>query len=307
MSAHIPLKYDDRTVLGLIRFFASESSDGCLEVMCGPYRGMIFFKDQRLVHAEYQGKKGMPALYDLLPWEDVVYKWYVGINPDMTSFSFTLPELEAYDTAGENTPPLNVPKPPPGLTNNNFPEGPGDGELFYQELESNILEQHVVSLEWNDAPGGPQTFRFEGKVQSGCVIGSADDCEFIIREPSIEPLHCSLMIHDDYVEIWDLGTAEKTQVNGTVVEQAVLTSGDILLLGDVELRFTLRIRRKLGGARNSSEQTIPSPTIKPGKIIPKTAISYASLGSPPAPKPGVVKALRRLLFRTTNRIQKPKK
>jgi hypothetical protein len=313
MSNPLPYEPEDRSVPALVRHYAEEGQEGCLEVLRGPYRGLIFFQAQRIIHAEYLGKKGLAALYELLPWDEATFLWYKDLRPSAPSFTLTLADLEASDVpeapATEGINPTFPQLAPEARPNNPAQDKQRLQALYHQDVGSNILGQHIVSLDWNEAPGGPQTFRFEGKVQSGCVIGTGEDCQFIINHPSIEPLHCSLMIHGDYVEIWDLGTAEKTRVNGVVVEQAVLTSGDTLLLGDVELRFTLRIRRKFGNDEDgsSAEQTIPSPSKSSPGTIPKKAITYASIGAAAPPKPGVVKALRRLLFRTTNRVRVPKK
>jgi hypothetical protein len=310
MSIPLPYEPDDRSVLALVRHYAQEGQEGCLEVLRGPYRGLIFFQAQRLIHAEYLGKKGLSALYELLPWDESTFLWYKDLRPSAPSFALTMADLEAAESPLATTAEEPVRTDFPPLTPGSLPSNPAQDQqrlqsLYHQDVVSNILGQHIISLDWDDAPGGPQTFRFEGKEQSGCVIGTGEDCQFIINHPSIEPLHCSLMIRGDYVEIWDLGTAEKTRVNGVVVEQAVLTSGDTLLLGDVEMRFTLRIRRKFGNDEDSAstEQTIPSPAKSSPGSIPRKAISYATLGAPPPPKPGVVKALRKLLFRTTNRVR----
>ena len=313
MSSPLPYDPEDRSVPNLVRHYAEEGGEGCLEILRGPYRGLIFFQANRLIHAEHLGKKGLAALYDLIAWDEANFQWYAGLRPSAPSFNLTMDDLDAQDLSeGDPTVADSEPAAPivPGWTGNagSIQDKQRLQALYHQDLGSNILGQHIISLDWNNAPGGPKTFRFEGKVQSGCVIGSGEDCQFVINHPSIEPLHCSLMIRADYVEVWDLGTAEKTRVNGIVVEQAVLTSGDTLLLGEVELFFTLRVRRKFASGEDGAEETIPSPQKKPREgVIPKTAISYATLGAAPPPKPGVAKALRKLFFRTTNRVRYKKK
>ncbi|MDX6767171.1 MAG: FHA domain-containing protein [Candidatus Methylacidiphilales bacterium] len=301
--------HDEQPPGFLIRQIVVEGSEGALEILQGAKRALVFFRNHHVIHAESMGRKGAAALYEILGWEQTTSKWYPGLRPSVPTFDLTLEDFENPEPAETSA---FVPEPrdvsevssqPPRTAPAVLPE------LYHQDLESGLLDQHIISLDWADAPGGPQTFRFEGNVQSGCLIGSGQDCQFILPHPSIEPLHCSLMIHSDYVEIWDLGSGDKTRVNGVVTEQAILTSGDRLTVGEVELLFTLRIRRRFTAPSPNTplEETIPAPAKPSGGTIPRTAITYASIAAAAPPKPGVVKAIRRMFFRTTGRVQYSKK
>jgi hypothetical protein len=276
---------------------------GCLEVFRGPYRGVIHLNLGKIVHAELFGKRGHSALYDLLQWEDITYKWYDDVQVEAPELDLSLEDLtedSTTDVSLQDSPP--VPELPLQLQE----PSRSATDLYYQDTNSGLLERFVLRLDWEDAAGGSQNFTFEGTEQTCCIVGSSADAGIVIQHPSIEPLHCSLLIRADSVEIWDLGTHAKTAVNGEVSEQALLLSGDTLTLGDVRLLFSLGVKRRLSGKQPVQQiQTVPRPVIPSGGPIPKKAISYARLTGQKTPSPGLSRTLKKMFFRTTNRIRKP--
>lgn len=292
------------SVFSLIEAALDEGRTGCFEVFRGPYRGLIHLDQGRITHAELFGKRGPTALFDLLQWEEIAYDWHEGVRVDAPDLNLTLADLVQDPSETAPGPDELPPVPEVPLELREPPRPPA--ELYQQDITSDLLERFVLRLDWKDASGQAQNHTFEGSLQTACTVGSSADCGIYLREPGIEPLHCSLLIRADSVEVWDLGTDGKTAVNGTPVEQAPLYTGDTLTLGSTELLFSLGVRRRLSGRHPLSPvEPVQRPKIAPGGPLPKKAVSYASLTGQKPPSPGLSKTLKKLFFRTTHRVRKP--
>lgn len=297
-------KQEAESVLSLLAAPLAENQTGCFEIFRGPYRGQINIDSGRITHAELFGKRGPTALYDLLQWEEVAYTWHPGLQVEAPELSLTYEDIareaEELPPDAEGLPP--VPEVPPELREPSRPTA----ELYHQDTSSELLERFVLRLDWKDAAGQTQSHAFEGALQTACTVGSSPDCGIYLREPGIEPLHCSLLIRADSVEVWDLGTDGKTSINGQSIEQAPLYTGDTLTLGSTVLLFSLGVRRRLSGKQPlPPAEPVARPKIAPGGPLPKKAVSYASLTGQKPASPGLSKTIKKLFFRTTHRVRKP--
>ena len=70
-------------------------------------------------------------------------------------------------------------------------------------------------------------------VTIGCSVGNS----FQLVEPSISGRHCEVQLRGNELAVRDLRSANGTFVHGMMITEAVLKPGEILRLGDVELRF----------------------------------------------------------------------
>ncbi len=131
-------------------------------------------------------------------------------------------------------------------------------------------------------------FTFTDANKSSYVIGSSDDCDVILRNPSVDPLHCGMILERGSVLIWDLGAQSGVKLNGTPVTQDVLKVGDVMALGNLELRVRFQLRR---------------PTIKPRS---GTLASPGAPGAPAAPGATELPAAQPHLFPPRARCPCPK-
>jgi hypothetical protein len=67
------------------------------------------------------------------------------------------------------------------------------------------------------------------------AIGREGDVDLLVPHPSISRHHCEVWLTDDAVLVRDLGSRNGTFVEGQRVQEAELTQGQTLRLGDVEL------------------------------------------------------------------------
>ncbi|MBI4661877.1 MAG: FHA domain-containing protein [Verrucomicrobia bacterium] len=77
---------------------------------------------------------------------------------------------------------------------------------------------------------------YELKVEK-TTIGRLEDNAFQIGEPSISSHHCEVLLRGNDVVVRDLNSTNGTFISGERVTESVLKPGQILRLGQVELRL----------------------------------------------------------------------
>ena len=69
------------------------------------------------------------------------------------------------------------------------------------------------------------------------TIGRVEDNTFQIAEPSVSSHHCEVLLRGSDVVIRDLNSTNGTYVNGEKVTESVIKPGQILRLGQIEIRL----------------------------------------------------------------------
>ena len=69
------------------------------------------------------------------------------------------------------------------------------------------------------------------------TIGRVEDNTFQIAEPSVSSHHCEVLLRGSDVVIRDLNSTNGTYINGEKVTENVIKPGQILRLGQIELRL----------------------------------------------------------------------
>jgi predicted component of type VI protein secretion system len=94
------------------------------------------------------------------------------------------------------------------------------------------------------------------------TIGRVEDNIFQIPEPSISSHHCEVLLQGSEVKIHDLNSTNGTFINDQpVTEEAVLSPGQILRLGKVEIR--LETAAAAAGLAPAPTTPVPGPAKKP--------------------------------------------
>ncbi len=241
---------------------------GRLDLRRGPYDGQIFTDNGLIVHAQLSALDGVPALFRLFDWGDAEAIWMPGIQPEKPSLNLKLDEAstlyaenlqeraELQASAKERIDQAFL--APESVANNSL------------GLES-VLKHYTISLESTDPAVLPGGFTFTDTSKSSYVIGSSEDCDVRLINPSVDPLHCGVILERGSVLVWDLGAQSGVKLNGNSIEQDVLKVGDVMTLGEAELRVRFQIRR---------------PTIRP-KVIPvdpKAKPVTGPIVAPPVPQ-----------------------
>ena len=69
------------------------------------------------------------------------------------------------------------------------------------------------------------------------TIGRVEDNTFQIAEPSVSSHHCEILLKGSDVVVHDLNSTNGTFINGEKVSESVLKPGQILRLGQIEMRL----------------------------------------------------------------------
>jgi hypothetical protein len=98
------------------------------------------------------------------------------------------------------------------------------------ESESDVVARLVVN------PGTDASWEIQ--LQPGInTIGRSEENQFPIDHESVSSNHCQITFSERKVVLQDLGSVGGTFVDGELVETAVLRAGQVLRLGEVEMRF----------------------------------------------------------------------
>lgn len=84
------------------------------------------------------------------------------------------------------------------------------------------------------------------------TIGRVEDNTFQISEPSVSSHHCEILLRGAEVLVRDLESTNGTFINGEKVRESVLKPGQVLRLGQIEMRL-----------EDGAPPAAPAPT--PGK------------------------------------------
>src|ERR1035437_2479781 len=69
------------------------------------------------------------------------------------------------------------------------------------------------------------------------TIGRVEDNTFQIAEPSVSSHHCEVVLKGSEVLVRDLNSTNGTFINGEKVTEKVIKPGQILRLGQIEMRL----------------------------------------------------------------------
>jgi hypothetical protein len=77
---------------------------------------------------------------------------------------------------------------------------------------------------------------YELKVDK-TTVGRLDDNAFQIAEQSVSSHHCEVLLKGEEVHVKDLNSTNGTYINGEKISEQVLKPGQILRLGQIEMRL----------------------------------------------------------------------
>jgi serine/threonine protein kinase len=87
------------------------------------------------------------------------------------------------------------------------------------------------------------------------IIGRSKDTETRLTDPHVSRIHCQVQVDGDAVVILDRGSAAGTLVNGKKITQQQLRHGDVIRIGDTQIRF-------------ESDEVDDHSTLAPGAAAP---------------------------------------
>ncbi len=126
------------------------------------------------------------------------------------------------------------------------------------EPETEVELPPDVYLEVTKKDG--EVFRFP-ITKKTVTIGRDPGCDLRITDQYVSRKHCQIVFRGDHFTVMDLGSLNKTVVKGKQYIQKNLMTGNLLNLGETQLRFVwdnyLQWRREHGITEEPSEDGQP--------------------------------------------------
>jgi hypothetical protein len=266
---------------------------GRLDLRHGTYEGQIYLAGARIVHAAISGLEGIPALFRLFDWGDAETMWQSTLKPEKPTLNLTMEEASMlYAESLTDRAELEA------REKERIDEAFSKPEALAGQaggVES-VLKHYTISLECSDPTVLPGGFIFSDATKSSYVIGSSDDADVVLKNPTIDPLHCGVILERGSVLVWDLGAQSGVKLNGHPVAQDILKVGDKMELGNLELRVRFQIRRptiklktpaappgtavasgKTGALPSTGTMPLPKTNTPPSTAVPKGPITFAKV------------------------------
>jgi serine/threonine protein kinase len=116
---------------------------------------------------------------------------------------------------------------------------------------------------------GPDKGRtFELKPGEPLLVGRSQATQTRLTDPRVSRVHCEVKLEGDRVTVLDSNSAGGTLVNGRRAGQQVLHDGDVIQVGDTQLRFR---------DESVAEASTLAPSPAPAKAAPAGAAPLAAL------------------------------
>ena len=246
---------------------------GRMDLTRDAFSGQIYVYGGYIVHAFLAGLEGVPALFRLFDWGDAEIAWLPDEISEATSLNLSM--SSACDLYAEHLAERATwdAKDKEGLDRAFETQSLAVGET--SAIES-ALKNFTISLECiTDKALLPEGFTFTNREKPSYVIGSGAECDVVLHHPSVDPMHCGVILENGSVHIWDLGAQSGIRLNGTPIEQGMLRVGDVLTLGSVDLQVRFQLRRPT----INRPLTVPLPNLSerkgpPSQEVPKGPITY---------------------------------
>jgi hypothetical protein len=119
--------------------------------------------------------------------------------------------------------------------------------------------------------GQPHEVELLGRVS---IVGRDPSCDLVVHDVKCSRRHAVLETGPDGVTVRDSGSANGVFVNGQRIERAVLRPGDVISLGEVQIKLV----PEPGGP--SAEATLMTPTTGPYPPAPPPPGAAPPLGAP---------------------------
>lgn len=106
------------------------------------------------------------------------------------------------------------------------------------------------------------------------TVGRVDDNTFPITDPSVSSHHCEILLRGAEVVVKDLNSTNGSFINGEKITESVLKAGQILRLGQIEMRLE---SEAAPGAVASPAASAPSKKGPDNTVVMSRGVSLTDL------------------------------
>jgi eukaryotic-like serine/threonine-protein kinase len=142
-----------------------------------------------------------------------------------------------------------------------------------EEIEFGELTERKVTCTLRFVKGPHVGMHWVLQGTASLVIGRSQDCNIRISEDGKASLkHCMIQVTQSQVLLRDLGSTNRTFVNGVSISEVTLQSDDIIRIGESELR--IEVTKSLDASHSNSANCSPAEDVK---VTPGPASNPAAL------------------------------
>ncbi len=91
------------------------------------------------------------------------------------------------------------------------------------------------------------------------TIGRVEDNSFQIAEPSVSSHHCEILVRGEEIVVKDLNSTNGTFINGQKIIEGVLKTGQVLRVGQIEIRLEIGTASATASAAPASPAAASAP------------------------------------------------
>jgi pSer/pThr/pTyr-binding forkhead associated (FHA) protein len=229
-----------------LQFQSQEQKSGCLHIKRAHEQGRVFLQHGQVVHAETEHGMGMFALFSLLGWGDAEVQWKEGEPAPRIAFEESVPNVLVQMAQLEDNG-----KTDEATLKSLFDQRPTE------EIKLVNLSHYEITFEVCSSDLKGKTFKLS---KPSLLIGRADNCDFILPDGTVSGHHCLIAQEVNCVRATDLGSTNGTRINGTLISDSILRVGDELMVGQVVLKMSMKLKRHLDNALSVASGTKSIPT-----------------------------------------------
>lgn len=231
---------------------------GILKLNSGKRIGAIWLESGRVVHAEFDGKSGQEGCHAMLALSTCTVNWKRLPEIDHKTCDISVSELLMnflMKSSTEEAASAGVEQLTAFDRENDRIEAQEQGIC----LSRDVMAFHVMT-------GSLEGTIFELDVKR-ILVGSRQDCDMRIKDPTISRYHSEIVVINGKVIIRDLGSKNGTDVNGELISvDTVLNSGDRFRLGQCIIRMQIRQRGITPQPHPQSEAEATQPITLPNGL-----------------------------------------
>lgn len=242
-------------MLDSLKELCARKETGRLDIRKGPFGGTVYLQSGHIIDVDVQGRKGPEALGELIGLRDTILYWFQGATPYRHTCYITPAELEAL-AQGPRVPAEGARRP--------TEPSPATTQARGLGVAMPRLAEYEIVLQATDPAHRPNQRVLGQPLKPAYLIGASPDCDIQIDHYSVCQMHAALIIEDDMIRLWDLGSHNATHLNGDLVEEGLVQSGDTLQIGDIAFRVTLRALRSAPAHQPGAAR----PTFRPPPNAP---------------------------------------
>jgi len=120
------------------------------------------------------------------------------------------------------------------------------------------------------------TGRLLRPARAVCLIGRREGCDIVLQDKKASRAHCMLMRFQGHPAIVDLLSAHGTQVNGQPIAFHMLQNGDIVRIGDTDLKVHIVESAVVRAAKNGNGNGHPKANGTASAVMAKAMVENPS-------------------------------